>query len=141
MALLEFPAPPKSIALDDRSIQSLMGNSLELPGEGHARMRVDIRIHPTSPEDWDDVGDDEFTIELSAVLITTLLVRLDSWSDRQFQISRDRLYGTTIQIALDFNEYPIAHQSAIQAINAAWAEFESETRQAIARRKQAYSLL
>ena len=139
--MLEFPAPPKSLNLDDRSIQSLMGNSLELPGEGHARMRVDIRIHPTSPEDWDDVGDDEFTIELSAVLITTLLVRLDSWSDRQFQISQDDLYGTNIQITLDFDEYPIAHQSAIQAINAAWAEFESESREAIARRKQAYSLL
>jgi len=123
--MLEFPAPPKSIALDDRSIQSLMGNSLELPGEGHARIRVDIRIHPTSPEDWDDVGDDEFTIELSSVLLTKLLVR-------------DDLHETTIQIALDFAEYPIAHQSAIQAINAAWAEFESETRKAIARRKQAY---
>ena len=138
--MLEFPAPPKSIALDDRSIQSLMGNSLELPGEGHARIRVDIRIHPTSPEDWDDVGDDEFTIELSAVLIVSLLIRLDDWRITG-QISRDRLYGATIQIALDFDEYPIAHQSAIQAINAAWAEFESETREAIARRKQVYSLL
>ena len=139
--MLEFPAPPKSIALDDRSIQSLMGNSLELPGEGHARIRVDIRIHPTSPEGWDDVGDDEFTIELSSVLLTKLLVGEDNWGDKQFQVSQDDLYGTTIQIALDFDEYPIAHQSAIQAINAAWAEFESETREAIARRKQAYALL
>jgi len=138
--MLEFPAPPKSIALDDRNVQSLMGNILELPGGGHARIRVDIRIHPTSPEDWDDVGDDEFTIELSAVLRVSLLIRLDDWRITG-QISRDRLYRTTIPISLDFDEYPIAHQSAIQAINAAWAEFESETREAIARRKQAYSLL
>jgi len=138
--MIEFPLPPKLIALDDRSIQSLMGNSLELPGEGHARIRVDIRIHPTSPEDWDDVGDDEFTIELSAILRTTFVVRLDELRITG-QVSRDRLHKTNIRIALDFDEYPVAHQSAIQAINAAWAEFESETREAIARHKHAYSLL
>lgn len=141
--MLKFPAPPKSLNLDSPEVQSLRGDSVDLFGKSSARIRIDIRIHPNLPDGWaNDTDDDEFIVEMTAVLLMKLSTGLDGFGNESFEISKEVIYGTSIHLCCDLvNGYPLAHQNAIEAIADEWADFESETRAAIARRKQAYSYL
>ena len=136
--MLKFPQAPGQIDLSVSAPQSVFGDRLTLPDGTIACLRVDIRIPPVEYGHLDLVEDeylgpvfvgDSLEVDLSASLVLDIPL-----GNGSYEISREIVHGQNVYVPLDGS-------GAIAAIHREWGELESETRQAIARRKQAYSHL
>lgn len=126
--MLKFPEAPERIDLSTPAPQSVFGDRLALPDGTIACLRVDILVSPVEDEHLDFVGD---SLEINLFVALVLNIPLGNGS---YEISREIVYGQNVTSYFDGS-------GAIAAIHREWGELESETREAIARRKQAYSHL